>query len=135
MKILLCGVSPNYYDRRNPYPINKGEFSVLRRCLYGKEVHEYVFEYAKDFWEKYKINRKFSRLSFIEGHEITGEVIKYLDEPLYKFLNEFIENGYLNNTSIIIASDQGLHYGIYFNTKREDALFNFMHPYYFFQFT
>jgi hypothetical protein len=113
---------PNYYDRRNPYPINKGEFSVIRRCLYGKEVHEYVFEYAKDFWEKYKINRKFSRLSFIEGHEITGEVIKYLDEPLYKFLNEFIENGYLNNTSIIIASDHGLHYGIYINTKREDAL-------------
>ena len=113
---------PNYYDRRNPYPINKGEFSVIRRCLYGKEVHEYVFEYAKDFWKKYKKNRKFSRLSFIEGHEITGEVIKYLDEPLYQFLNEFIEKGYLNNTSIIIASDHGLHYGIYINTKREDAL-------------
>jgi hypothetical protein len=113
---------PNYYDRRNPYPINKGEFSVIRRCLYGKEVHEYVFEYAKDFWKKYKKNRKFSRLSFIEGHEITGEVIKYLDEPLYQFLNEFIEKGYLNNTSIIIASDHGLHYGIYINTQREDAL-------------
>jgi hypothetical protein len=113
---------PNYYDRRNPYPINKGEFSVIRRCLYGKEVHEYVFEYAKDFWKKYKKNRKFSRLSFIEGHEITGEVIKYLDEPLYQFLNEFIEKGYLNNTSIIIASDHGLHYGIYVNTQSEDAL-------------
>ena len=69
---------PNYYDRRNPYPINKGEFSVIRRCLYGKEVHEYVFEYAKDFWKKYKKNRKFSRLSFIEGHELTGEVLTIL---------------------------------------------------------
>jgi hypothetical protein len=68
---------PNYYDRRNPYPINKGEFSVIRRCLYGKEVHEYVFEYAKDFWKKYKKNRKFSRLSFIEGHEISGEVMYF----------------------------------------------------------
>ena len=28
----------------------------------------------------------------------------------------------LNNTSIIIASDHGLHYGIYVNIGREDAL-------------
>lgn len=34
---------PNYYDRENAYPINKGEFSVLRRCLYGKEVHECMY--------------------------------------------------------------------------------------------
>ena len=68
--------NPNYYDRENPYPINKGEFSVLRRCLYGKEVSDYVFEYSKDYWEKYKNNRKFAKLSFIEGHEITGEAIK-----------------------------------------------------------
>jgi hypothetical protein len=113
---------PNYYDRSNPYPINKGEYSVLRRCLYGKEVYEYLFEYAKDFWKKYKENRKFARLSFIEGHELTAEVIKYLDNPLYQFLNGFIEEGYLNNSSIIIASDHGLHYGIYVNTQSEDAL-------------
>jgi hypothetical protein len=119
---------PNYFDRKNPYPINKGEFSLLRRCLYGKEVHEYVFEYAKDFWKKYENNRKFARLSFIEGHEITGEVIKYLDEPLYHFLNEFMKKGSLNNTSIIIASDHGLHYGIYLNTGREDALIEHFLP-------
>jgi phosphoglycerol transferase MdoB-like AlkP superfamily enzyme len=101
---------------------NEGEFSVLRRCLYGKEVYEYVFEYAKDFWKKYKENRKFARLSFIEGHELTAEVIKYLDNPLYQFLNGFIEEGYLNNSSIIITSDHGLHYGIYVNTQSEDAL-------------
>jgi hypothetical protein len=32
---------PNYYDRRNPYPINKGDFSFLLRCLYGKEVYKF----------------------------------------------------------------------------------------------
>jgi phosphoglycerol transferase MdoB-like AlkP superfamily enzyme len=51
-----------------------------------------------------------------------------LDEPLNKFLNEFIEKGYLNNTSIIIASDHGLHYGIYINTQREDALIEHFLP-------
>ena len=64
---------PNYHDREDPFPINKGEDFVLRRCLYEKEVHEYVFEYAKDFWEKYNNSKKFVRISFIEGHEPTGK--------------------------------------------------------------
>ena len=119
MKIVVCGVIQIIMIE---VIHNEGEFSVLRRCLYGKEVYEYVFEYAKDFWKKYKENRKFARLSFIEGHELTAEVIKYLDNPLYQFLNGFIEEGYLNNSSIIITSDHGLHYGIYVNTQSEDAL-------------
>lgn len=113
---------PNYYDINNPYPLNKGEFSVLRRCLYGKEAYEYVFEYTKQFWKKYKNSKKFARVSFIEGHEITGEVIKYLDQPTNKFLEDFMKTEYLKNTAIIIASDHGLHYGLYFNSRREDAL-------------
>ena len=76
---------PNYYDRRNSYLINKGDyFFVLRRFLNGKKVYKYIFEYAKDFWKKYKENRKFD-LSFIERHEMTAKVIKYLDKPLYLF--------------------------------------------------
>ena len=113
---------PNYFDINNPYPVNKGEFSVLRRCLYGKESYEYVLEYTKQFWEKYKNNKKFARVSFIEGHEITGEVIKYLDQPVEQFLEEFMKKEYLKNTAIILASDHGLHYGLYIDTKREDAL-------------
>ena len=106
---------PNYYNSDNPYPLNRGEFSVIRRCLYGKEAYEYNLEYAKQFWNKYKNSKKYIRLSFIEGHEITAEVIKYLDEPIYQFLEDFIINDSLNNTAIIITSDHGLHYGIYFN--------------------
>ena len=82
----------NYYDRRNSYPINKGDyFFFLRRFLNGKKVYKYIFEYAKDFWKKYKENRKFDRLSIIERHEMTAKVIKYLDKPLYLFLKRFIE--------------------------------------------
>jgi len=113
---------PNYYDRKDPYPINKGEFSVLRRCLYGKEAYEYVLEYTQQFWEKYNNSKKFARISFIEGHEITGEVIKYLDQPIYNFLETFMNNGYFNNTIVFVCSDHGLHYGLYIDTKREDAL-------------
>ena len=64
-------------------------FSILRRCFYGKDSFEYNFEYFKQFWINYQNNRKYFRLDFIDAHEGTGEVIKYLDQPLFNFLNRF----------------------------------------------
>ena len=40
---------PNYFDVDNPHGINKGESSVFRRCLYGKENIEYLFDYGIQF--------------------------------------------------------------------------------------
>jgi hypothetical protein len=98
---------PNYYDRNNPYPLHKGPFSIIRKCLYGKDTFEYVLEYGKKFWELYPENKKYLRLSFIDAHEGTGEVIKYLDQPLYNFLFDFYINDYLKNTALFIVSDHG----------------------------
>ena len=98
---------PNYYDRTNPYPIFGGPFSIIRKCLYQKDTYEYVIEYGKQFWENYKNNKKFLRLSFIDAHEGTGEVVKYLDKPIYDFLLYLLDNNMLKNTAIIFASDHG----------------------------
>ena len=98
---------PNYYDRTNPYPIFGGPFSIIRKCLYQKDTYEYVIEYGKQFWENYKNNKKFLRLSFIDAHEGTGEVVKYLDKPIYDFLLYLLDNNMLKNTVIIFASDHG----------------------------
>ena len=111
---------PSYFQRDNPFPLNKGEFASIRRCLYGKESSEYLFEYTSDFWKKYKDNRKFARLLLIDGHDITGEVIKYLDLYLYNFLTNFMEKRYLDDIAVIIGSDHGLHYGIFFIANWED---------------
>ena len=105
---------PSYMDRKSLYSIYKGVYSFLRRCFYGKEVHDYVFEYGKKFWETYPENKKFLRLGFNDGHESTFEVLKYLDEPLVDFLEYFLNKGYLKNTAIFIISDHGNHMpGIY----------------------
>ena len=102
---LFC--DPNYCVPNNPFGFFQGMYSVYRRCLYGKDTSEYVFEYGNKFWEAYKNERKFVRLSFIDAHEGTMEVIKYLDDYLFKFLTSFVDN-YLNDkTAIIIASDHG----------------------------
>ena len=105
---------PNYYNRNKPNTIFRGEFSSLRRCLYGKEVHNYVLEYGKKFWNVYKDNRKFLLLGFIEGNEGTGEVIKYIDNDLSKFLYDFYKKKYLENTAVFLVSDHGLNYNGYY---------------------
>ena len=115
---------PNYYDRVNPYPVFSGPFSILRKCLYQKDTYEYVLEYGKQFWETYKDNKKFLRLSFIDAHESTGEVIKYLDKPIYDFIMHLLDNNMLKNTAIIFASDHGNGMpGIYNLINSDDFLF------------
>ena len=113
---------PSNFDRKNPKALDKGQESVLRRCLYGRENYEYLLEYSQQFWEKYKNNRKFLRMAFIEGNEKTGEIIKYIDKPLSEFLYKFMNNGYLKDTALFLISDHGLNFGYYFKWKAEDIL-------------
>ena len=103
---LYC--DPNYMDPKIYYSNLKGPYSIIRKCLYGKDTFEYEFEFGKKFLEKYKnYKRKFLRLAFSDAHESSGESIKYLDKPLSDFINFYIEN-YFNEKSIIfIISDHG----------------------------
>ena len=105
---LFC--DPNYYDKKFSSSYNRGPSSFTKRIFYGKNAFEYELEYLKQFWEAYKDNRKLFRMSFMDAHEDTGEVIKYLDRPLTDFLFDFYYNGYLNDTFIMFISDHGLHF-------------------------
>ena len=103
---MYCGT--NYQDiKRNP--LNRGPSSWYRRILYGRDVSEYNLEYTRKFWETYIDNRKVFRLNFLEGHEDTGEVLKYLDDPLSNFLEKFYIDGLFDDTILIFFSDHGLH--------------------------
>ena len=100
---------PNYYDVDNPHNNYKGESSFLRRCLYGKDNIEYLFDYGIKFLESYRSNRKYLRITIPNGHEFTGQVSKYLDEPLYLFLNNIFQKDLLKNTALIFSADHGLN--------------------------
>ena len=100
---------PNYYDKKFASAYNRGPSSFLKRIFYGKQPIEYELEYFKQFWEKYNDVKKVFRLSFMMAHEDTGEVIKYMDEPLSKILYDFYYKGYFDDTLIIFVSDHGLH--------------------------
>ena len=108
-EIFALNCDPNIYDVLNPHSIGIGESSVFRRCLYGKENMEYLFEYGIKFIKAYKNNRKYLRFSIPNGHELSGQVSKYNDEPLYEFLNYLFVNDLLKNTTVILAADHGLN--------------------------
>ena len=99
---------PFYFDYKTSNRKNvKGINSSIKSCLYGKNSFEYVLEYGYQFWNKYKENKRFLRLGFFDGNEKTGEVIKYLDNYLYEFLNKLYHENLLINTILFIVSGQG----------------------------
>lgn len=96
---------PNIY--KFGYGLFSGENGILRKCLYGKENIEHVFDYGKKFWNLYKENKKFLRIVNTYGHEFSGEKSKYADTALYNFLLYLFTSDLLNNTTIFLVGDHG----------------------------
>jgi len=96
---------PEVHPLENPHGNMKGPFSILRRCLTGKYVHTYVFNYLQQFLYNYHDVPKFAFAAFNEGHEGTGDVIGLVDDDLVEFL-EILD---YNNTALFLVSDHGLH--------------------------
>jgi len=106
---LSIACDPHYHDPESPYRVLEGPYSSLRRCLYGKDVFEHVYEYGNQFWRTYKDEKKILYLDFLVAHEGTGEVIKYMDDALYNFLNNLQQENLLEDTAVVLYADHGLH--------------------------
>ena len=95
-QMLLCDPNAPRYSK------------AIRKCLYGKDDVGFLFDYSDQFWRKYKDNRKFSTLIINTAHEETGEVLKYLDDTVFNYLNNLFNDNLFKDTSIFILSDHGL---------------------------
>ena len=102
---------------KTPFFFIAGPFSIFKRCLYSRYLHEYAFDYIKSFWSQYLDLPKFFMLHFSEGHEGTAEVVQYMDQHLKDFLNYSTIN--FINTSIFLVSDHGNHMN--FILRQSDA--------------
>ena len=92
----------------------KGINSSIKRCLYGKNSYEYVFNYGKIFWDAYPNNNKFLLLGLFDGSEKSGEVMKYMDNALSDFLLDLINEKKFHRTALFLVSSTGeLKMGIY----------------------
>jgi hypothetical protein len=114
---LFC--DPNYsHPKYYSYTFN-GVYSIFRRCLYGNDTFNHIFEYGKQFVEKYRNQRKFLKLAFIEGHEKSKEVIKLMDDALCNFI-KYLMKEFPTNTAIIIVSDHGNNMGGSFGIRNSE---------------
>ena len=83
--------------------------SLIKKCLFGKELNQYALEYLESFWITYLGQNKMFLYQTLDSHEPTGEVIGYFDDNFYNFLNKFYKNGYFKDCAIILFSDHGQH--------------------------
>ena len=81
--------------------------SLIKKCLFGKDLSQYALEYLESFWITYIEQYKLFLFQSLEGHEPSGELIGYFDEILYNFLNKFYKLGYFKDTFILLFSDHG----------------------------
>ena len=79
----------------------------IKKCFYGNINSYHLYEYGKQFWTKYKDNRKFSALVTNDGHESTLEVLKYTDDIIYNYLTSLYEQNLLKDTTVLMVSDHG----------------------------
>ena len=120
---------PHYYNPNNAFSHYMGVNSKYRRCLYGKDSYEYLFEFALKFLELYKNERKFFRIISNDGHEGNLKIIKYIDEPLHDFLINLLTNYFDDKSIIFIASDHGSSMnGFYELILSEDKMFEIFFP-------
>ena len=94
-QMLLC--DPNIVLMNKP----------VKKCLYGNINSYHLYEYGKQFWTKYKDNRKFSALVTNDGHESSLEVLKYSDDMIYNYLTSLYDQNLLKDTTILLISDHG----------------------------
>jgi hypothetical protein len=63
--------------------------SIIRRCLFGKDIFKHSLQYLESFWTAYLENNKMFLFDSGEGHEPTGQSVGYLDRIFYNFLFKF----------------------------------------------
>ena len=88
-------------------PNRKHANALVKKCLYNKLTTAYLYEYGNQFWRKYKDNRKFLIIASNDGHEGTLEILKYLDNTIFGFLNDLFNDNLFKDTTLFLLSDHG----------------------------
>lgn len=113
------------YDHRGAWSNFAGPYSMRRRCIAGRYVHEYVFEYARDFITHHAMRGVpwHLFLLLIEAHEGSMAVVALMDAALADFLTWVLTSAVLTHAPIILLmSDHGLHMGPFMEFTRGGRL-------------
>eukprot|EP01105_Mastigella_eilhardi_P002931 TRINITY_DN1378_c0_g2_i1.p1 TRINITY_DN1378_c0_g2~~TRINITY_DN1378_c0_g2_i1.p1 ORF type:complete len:668 (-),score=140.78 TRINITY_DN1378_c0_g2_i1:69-2072(-) len=114
-------------NRSDTYELLNGPWSIQRRCLCGRRIHDYMLDYLRLFWEENADKPKFALVKFTEGHEPSASVVGMLDEAIAQL---FSDRSYLNlsDTEVWLLSDHGLHTGFLWAVRTHNAIFENKSP-------
>lgn len=98
---------PNNESKDNAYSNYKGANGMMPRCMYGKHTGQYALEYALQFFRVYNDTAKIFHLGLMDNHEMTAEGVSLLDDSIVAFFNDFMNQGFMSNTTVFIQSDHG----------------------------
>ena len=101
----------------NTLPINnglgfflgRGPFAASKNCFMGDDLASSMLDYSLKFFRKYKEERKFFTVKFIDPHEFTGELSSFIDPLIANFLDKMDKEGHLDNTVLQFYADHGDH--------------------------
>lgn len=100
---------PDAYPYPDPHGPFNGPYSIRRRCIGDRHVHNYLFDYAEQYYTNYQSIGKIGSFVFMEAHEGSMEVISQVDEDLSNFLQSPSIKAELNNTFLFVVADHGNH--------------------------
>ncbi|KAM9942847.1 hypothetical protein ACTFIT_006240 [Dictyostelium discoideum] len=112
-ELVLPFCSPLAFPLERPFGIFEGPYSIRRRCLGNKHIHDKIFDYINQLWDNYYDVGKIVTATFMDAHEGTMEVIGIADKQFNRFIKEDMEQN-LNDTVLFLVGDHGSHMGPYY---------------------
>ncbi|XP_075241866.1 uncharacterized protein LOC142336815 isoform X2 [Convolutriloba macropyga] len=106
-RLTFC--DPNFIETDDPFNPTKGPYSIFKRCMYGRQIHEYTLDYLFSFWQSYPDLPKLFMINFSDAHESTAEQVSEMDENLKQFLIKIRKQNWFSNTALFLMSDHGNH--------------------------
>jgi hypothetical protein len=97
----------DHYMRPFYLEAEKYYFRFRRLCIGSISRHQNMFSWLKEFWLMYRKQPKFSFIFHSEASHNYNNPLSLLDDDLVNFLRMFKENGFLENTVLILMSDHG----------------------------
>jgi hypothetical protein len=84
----------------------------VARCLAGRHMHEYSFDYLHSLAREYPEAPRATVAVFNEAHEPTQRAVAPLDARLAEFLKHKLSTADGNRSVIFLVADHGINYGL-----------------------
>ncbi|EGC31699.1 hypothetical protein DICPUDRAFT_99127 [Dictyostelium purpureum] len=120
-ELVLPFCSPQVFPLERPFGIFEGPYSIRRRCLGNKHIHDRIFDYINQIFDNYSKVGKIVSAGLMDAHEGTMEVIKIADKQFNRFLGQDLKSK-LNDTVLILVGDHGQHMGPYYSWTKGGSI-------------